>query len=312
MKYDIYFHNDFDGRASAAVMLAFLHSRGDDIERYTAMTYGTESAWYKLGFFDKGNPAIVVDFTYHPRAAWWFDHHASTFKKLEWKKHFKSDKHHRLEPQYKSCCGLVYAALTRDFNWNPPKHLAKFVAWADKIDGAGYSSAKETLAMRDPAILMNSYIEALSHTAKEDAHMIKLMAEKPLGEVIKDPKIAKAITHLKMNVKRSLAFYERNLEVFTRSTFVDVTKDPLHGLLRYAPYYIYPKIVYSARMKNKGKLWYLGVAASPWRRLENKLDIGAIMKTYHGGGHKDVGATEFKTKAQAEKAFREINKLLER
>lgn len=312
MKYDIYFHNDFDGRASAAVMLAFLRSRGDDIGRYTAMTHGKEHAWYKADFFSKGGPAIVVDFTYHPKAAWWFDHHATTFKKPEWKKHFTSDRQHRLEPSYRSCCGLVYASLKKDFGWNPPKHFSKFVAWADKIDGAGYASAKETIEMKDAAILMNSYIEALDHTAKEDAHMIDLMARYPLERVIKDPGIAKALARLKRNVQKSVAFYKKNIKTFDRSTFVDVRNDPLNGLLRYAPYYLYPKSVYSVRMRRKGDLWYLGVSANPWRRSENKLDIGTIMKTYRGGGHKDVGATEFKTMQQALRAFKEINVLLER
>ena len=63
-------------------------------------------------------------------------------------------------------------------------------------------------------------------------------------------------------------------------------------------------------MRPKGNLWYLGVAANPWRRPANKLDLGALMREYHGGGHKDVGATEFKTRDEAVEAFREINILL--
>lgn len=309
MKYDIYFHNDFDGRACAAVMLAFLQSRGDDIERYVAMSYGKEKPWYKMNFFAGGNPAIVVDFTYHPKAAWWFDHHPTTFKKPEWKKYFKSDKQHRLDAQYRSCCGLVYASLKRDFGWKPPKHFEAFVRWADKIDGAGYASAKETIEMKDPDIQMNSYVEGLSHTEKEDAHMIRLMASQSLEKVLKDPSIAHAVAGLKKKVAQSMAFYKKNLKVFKRSVFVDLSRDPLNGLLRYAPYALYPEAVYNIRMRPKGKLWYLGVASSPWHRAENKLDIAAIMRGYGGGGHKNVGAAEFPTRAAALKAFETINAL---
>ncbi len=312
MKYDIYFHNDFDGRASAAVMLAVLRSRGEDIGRYVAMTYGKEGKWYAKGFLKRENPAIVVDFTYHPNAAWWFDHHASAFKKPEWKKHFKADARHRLDPRYASCCRLVYATLRREFKWNSPKHFRNFIRYADKIDGAGYASARETIEMKDPGIQMNAYIEALPHAAKEDARMIRLMAARPLPEVVKDPSIARAIAQLKKKVAQSMAYSKKHLRVTGRSTFIDVTKDPMNGLLRYAPYYLHPKILYSARMRRKGKIWYLGIGANPWRRAENKLNLGSLMRRYRGGGHKNVGATEFKTHGEAMRAFHEINSLLNR
>lgn len=220
------------------------------------------------------------------------------------------DAQHHLEPNYASCAHLVYAVLKKEFSWNPPKHFAKFIEWANKIDGAGYRSARETIAMKDSGILMNSYVEALPHTEREDKHMIRLMAEKPLDEVVEDPQIARALRGLKKKVAKSMAFYKKNLKVFKHSTFVDVSRDPLHGLLRYVPYYLYPKSTYSIRMKQKGKLWYLGVAANPWRRSANKMDLGSLMREYHGGGHKDVGATEFETRGEAMEAFQEINTLV--
>jgi hypothetical protein len=312
MKYDIYFHNDFDGRASAAVMLAFLRSRGDDIGKYVAMTYGKTDGWFSDDFFKKGNPAIVVDFMYHPGAAWWFDHHASTFKKTEWQKGFKSDKQHRLKPEYASCCGLVYASLKRDFGWKPPKHFVSFIKTADLIDGAGYRSARQTIEMKEIGLQMNAFVEALSHTAAEDKLVIGLMSQLTLEEVVKHPTIAKKIAQLKKKVKKSLAFQKKNMQVFKRSTFVDLAGDPLNGLLRFAPYSFYPKTNFSIRMRPKGKLWYLGVAANPWNRAKGKLDIdlGALMRAYRGGGHKGIGATEFPTRAKALEAAKEINALL--
>src|SRR5271155_4749866 len=109
MLYDIYFHNDFDGRASAAVMLAFLRSRGDDIEHFIPVKYdiipvGTKKQWLDDKFLEKNklfrgkhNPAIIVDFPYHPQAAFWFDHHLRPFRKPGWEKKFKSDREHRYD-----------------------------------------------------------------------------------------------------------------------------------------------------------------------------------------------------------------------
>lgn len=312
MKYDIYFHNDFDGRASAAVMLAFLRSRGDDIGRYISMTYGKESEWYQENFFAKGNPAIVVDFTYHPKAAWWFDHHASTFKKTEWKKRFKSDPRHRLDPEYRSCCRLVYESLKKDFGWQAPQHFRKFAARLDIIDGARYRTARETIEMEDPAVEMNAFVESSLHIEKEDALMIGLMSRYPLEKVVRHPSIAKKIAGLKKKVAQSMAFQKKNIQVFKHSTFIDLSKDPLNGLLRYAPYYLYPKSNFSIRMRPKFKLWYLGVAANPWNPPRRSIDLGVLMQKYHGGGHKGIGATEFHTRKAAMAAFEEINELLNR
>ena len=310
MLYDIYFHNDFDGRACAAVMLSFLRSRGDDIERYVAMTYGKESAWYDEKFFEKSgkNPAIVMDFTYHPKAAWWFDHHPSTFKKIEWKSRFIPDKQHHLESQYPSCCGLVYAALQKDFDWKAPRHFAQFVKSADLIDGAGYRSAKQTILMKTPDLLMNAFIEGLPHSEKEDKLIIELMSTQSLAKVIQHPTIRKALVQLNKKVKASLAFHKKNVEMWNDDdvTFINLAGDPLNGLLRYAPYYLYPKISFSIRMRPKGKLWYLGVAVNPWRKPSLDIDLGALIREYHGGGHKGIGATEFHSKKEAMKAKKEI------
>ena len=309
MTYDIYFHNDFDGRACAAVMLSFLRSRGDDIQRFVAMTYGKEQAWYEEDFFEKSgkNPAIVVDFTYHPKAAWWFDHHPSTFKKPEWKSRFTPDKQHHLESDYPSCCGLVYDALQRDFGWKPPRHFKQFVTSANMIDGAKYRSAKQTIEAKTPDLKMNAFIEALPHSAKENQLMIELMSTQSLANVIKHPVINTAIRKLEKNVAKSLAFQKKNIETFGNVTFINLANDPLNGLLRYASYYLYPKSEFGIRMRPKGKLWYLGVGVNPWRKPKLDIDLGALMReNYHGGGHYGIGATEFHSKKEAMNAKEEI------
>ncbi|MGC9968822.1 MAG: hypothetical protein ABSC29_03805 [Minisyncoccia bacterium] len=315
MKYDIYFHNDFDGRASAAVMLAFLRSRGDDIAHYVPVTYGYEKPWLKEDLAKKKNPAIVVDFLYHPKAAWWFDHHRTTFREEKWKRAFKPDRFHRYDYSYRSACHLVYDSLKKDFGWKPPRHFKELVRWLDVVDSARYRSARETIEMKHPALEINAFIETLERTTNEENRfLIGLLAKYPLARVVAAPRVARAVRALHKKVARSMAFLKKNLLVFKRTTFVDVTKDPLDGLLRYAPYYLYPKSIYNIRLRPKGKgVWYLGVGASPWRRSANKLELGKLMRRrYGGGGHKAIGATEFLTRADAMKAFKKINELLNR
>src|SRR5882672_7372494 len=101
MLYDLYFHDDFDGHAASAVVLAFLRSRGDDAGHFVPVKYDIIPEWLDEDFFNKHklfkgkrNLAVVVDFPYHPKAAFWFDHHLLPFRKKVWGDKFKPDQSH--------------------------------------------------------------------------------------------------------------------------------------------------------------------------------------------------------------------------
>lgn len=321
MKYDIYFHNDFDGRASAAVMLAFLRSRGDDIEHFTPVNYYLTKQWLDERFFQKHklfkgkrNPAIVVDFIYHPAAAFWFDHHPTTFKKEIWKKKFKPDKFHHLEPRYVSNCHLTYAALKADFKWKPPKNISELIPWADMIDGAQYKNPLQTITIKEPALEIAAFVDETSDDQKETVALIDLLSKKSVKDIAKLKKIKKAAREVRKDNLKTLAFYKKHLQVFGDATFIDLTGTGLHSL-RFAPYYLRPKIMYAVRLTEKEGMYHLGIGASPWirgaaERKHRNVHAGEILKKYGGGGHKKAGAVEFQTKKEAEKALREIIPLL--
>src|SRR5581483_8268760 len=144
MRYDIYFHNDFDGHAAAAVMLAFLRSRGDDIEHFVPVKYDIIPEWRHTDFFMRHkliagpvrgrNPAIIVDFPFHPGAQFWFDHHLLPFREPKWEGIYKKElrrrkqrrpkgrapapsPYWRYDESYRSACHLVYDSLKKDFGW---------------------------------------------------------------------------------------------------------------------------------------------------------------------------------------------------
>src|SRR5271170_6585603 len=195
MNYDISFHNDFDGRASAAIVLAFLRSRGDDIEHYVPIKYDIIPQWLNEKFLEKHkifrdgqrarhNPAIIVDFPFHPQAAFWFDHHIRPFRKPGWEKKFKPDESHRFAPEYRSACHLVYDSLSEGFGWKPPAHLRELVKWLDIIDFANYKSAKQTIEMKEPALQANVFIENTSDDFAMTVATIRFLAEKSLDDFV--------------------------------------------------------------------------------------------------------------------------------
>ncbi|HVM76981.1 MAG TPA: hypothetical protein VMU07_02415 [Candidatus Paceibacterota bacterium] len=311
MIYDIYFHNDFDGRACAAVMLAFLRSRGDDIEHFTPVNYYLLEDWLDEKFFEKHklfrgrrNPPIIVDFLYHPAAAWWFEHHPTTFKKPEWEKRFRADRQHRLEPQYPSCCHLVCAALQKDFAWKAPRHISELVKWLDVIDGAQYKSAKQTIELKEPALRVNEYIERQSHTKAENAWLVKALSERPLASIANEPKVKQLIRFVKEQDKKGIAFYKKHATVVGRVCYIDRTDVDI-TFAHYTAQYVFPKAMYFVRLSDRDGQYHVNVGINPWPRSLRRrglVHVGNMLKPFKGGGHEGVGGVEFKTRKEAEHA----------
>lgn len=321
MLYDIYFHNDFDGRASAAVMLNFLRSRGDDIEHYVPVKYDIIPQWLDEHFFEKHklfkgkrNPAIIVDFPYHPGTKFWFEHHPTTFKKESWQKNFKPTKYLHYEPKYKSACHVVYAALQNDFGWKPPKHFVELVRWLDIIDGADYASARQTIEMKEPAIQVNNFIEEKSEDLAATIRTIKALSQESLAQFSREPAVKKVVQKLRRDTQVALTFYKNKLEKFGKVMVIDLSLFPFRDLGHYAPYYLYPKLLYAIRFHPfpGRKLFHVNVGSNPWRKLENKKDIGELLREYGGGGHFGVGGVEFKSKKETLQAIQEFITFLNR
>ena len=316
MKYDIYFHNDFDGRASAAVMLNFLERRGDAIERYIPVEHGIPWIEKKLAPSPKRNPAIVVDFPYHPEAKFWFDHHETAFKKEEWRRKFRQTKpqsrtsslrgrFHHWDPKAPSCCGQIVKALQKSFGYKPPRHIVELAKRLDITDSASYRSARQAIEKKEPAFQIEQFVDEMKG---KDAlvWLINALSKKPLAVVAKMPEIQRSTNAFRKRQKAILAFYRKELCIHGAFGFIDISRSGSES--RFMPYYLYPSIRYALTLK-KGNTenFRLSFSASSWRRKENKMHIGRFMRdNFGGGGHHDAGGAEFKSRALAEKAAEKI------
>ncbi len=318
MIYDLYFHNDFDGFASAAVMLSFFESRGDRVGHFVPIDHDLQSQWIRDDFFakhrlfsGKRNAPVVLDFPFHPGTAFWYDHHPTAFKKEEWKKAFREDRAHAYRPRYYSCCHMAHAMLKRNFGWRPPAVFGELVAWLDILDAARYASAEETILMKDPAFAVTSYLDAESKTPKSAESLVRLFATTPLHEIAKMPRVAAAGRKDRKDAARNLVFYRKHLVAYKNATFIDLVRHR-DRLLRFAPYYLFPKLPYSVRASKKGVFYHLGVSKNPWVRKKGRTHIGRLMRIYGGGGHDGAGAAEFKNEADMLRAKGEILEKLSR
>lgn len=304
MTYDIYFHDDFDGRASAAIMLAFLKNRGDNVKRFTPLTYEIKPRWAAMRF---PRPAVILDFYFHPKAAFWFDHHPTAFIKPEWKKAFRRTKYRRLDPSYASCCHLALDALRTGFGFRPPQHLRELSRWLDVIDGANYRSARQTIEAKEPALRLREFIEEKQHATGANEQIIELLSTKAVSAIIREPRIKREVALIQRKKSAALKFYRKNLRLYGRLAVIRLSRSIAFDV-RFAPYYFHPQLLYALRFVRLGwNMYHIGLGANPWRRKENKIDIGRFLRErFGGGGHRDVGGAEFESRAAAAQAAREV------
>ncbi len=311
--YDILFHDDFDGRASAAILLDFLKSRNDRVDRFVAVNHDNKATWIKSDGLTriaqntkKGrkNPVIVVDFGYHPAATWWFDHHPTTFLKESWEDRFRPSATHHFAPEYASACRLVMDALVEYHGYRPPKHIREMAAWLDICDGAQYRSARQTILLKEPALQINAYIDDSRQKGDPLLWLIKMMSEKGLPAAARDRRIRSRMKEIHAEQKKAVEYYKENLLVRKQVGYIDIS-DLKHinmSRLRFVSYYLRPNILYAVTRKQRtpNDIKFT-VGANPWKRDRNPLHIGGLLMKHGGGGHKNVGAVHVTSIVAADK-----------
>lgn len=300
--YNIYFHNDFDGYASAAVIYGFLKQQGQKVKNFILVDYELKNEWGKMLLKEN---AIIVDFYYHPKAKFWFDHHSTTFIKKTWKKKFKNNKYHHFNSKYKSCCSLVIDQLKKYFNYKPNKNIKNLAKWLNIIDSANYKSPKQTIFLKEPATQIDSFIDNQSKN-KPIIWLIYDLSRKSLKKIVQNKQIKNFIKKEFGRRQKILNFYNKNLKIYNHKLGIIYILQHNYNL-RYAPFYLKPNLIYALTIKQKKSLYIISFGVNPWKKDKNKIHIGKFLrKNFGGGGHRTVGGAEFKNKKELDLAIKKI------
>ncbi|MEK7195330.1 MAG: hypothetical protein AAB655_01400, partial [Patescibacteria group bacterium] len=262
-----------------------------------------EKDWLKRDFFQKHkfsrsshNLPIVVDFLYHPEAAFWFDHHLSTFKRRDWRKSFRTSKYHNWDPEYDSCCHLVLDALKNKFGYKPPRYLVELARWLDIIDGFNYKSAKQVINMKEPALQFDAFVDSKEkRNSGTSEKFIKILSEQPVRKIILRKDVRKVLSRERRVRRKTMDFYGKNIQIFGNISFIDISESklPKSSVIHY---YLSPGINYSLTLsKRESGLFHVTFASNPWAKNKNKTNLGNLFVKYGGGGHRDIGATDIKS-----------------
>jgi len=303
MKYHLYFHNDFDGIASGAVMLDFFKSRGDKIISFNPIDYFPELQ-KKWPVFKFKEPFILVDFRYHPKAAFWFDHHSGSFINKNWQDSFANDKTHYFAPRFKSCCGAIISHLGKQFGYRPSRRIKELVKWADMVDSASYKSAKQAIELKEPSLRLALFLDDDSYPLHQE-EIIKRLVSEPISKIVKLPFIIKELKKLDYETIRAKKIFKDISALKGKIMFVDTTKTKIF-ISRYMGYFLYPQINYFVIVMRSDNGYHISAGKNPWGKMPNKVPIGEMFGKYGGGGHERVGGVDRRTKSEILKVAGEI------
>ena len=259
----LYFHSPcFDGIASAILVSDFLETaRGMAPLVLHPVDYDLRAGWLAL---ELGAPAAVVDFLYHPRAAFWADHHATAFLNDE----ARADFDRRSGPAviYDGAAARYGSVEEAIFGFAPALRLALGLALGD---GAGHC-VRLVRALRE-------------HTLDEVGE---------LADVRQRFEEGRALHHAGLErFKRGAVLDEDDIVTF------DVDGD---GVIvsRYAPYYFHPAARYSIGIVRSRGGAKITAMRNPWREFAS-VPLGRILEAV-GGGHRRVGAVALPPERVAE------------
>ncbi|KMQ51135.1 hypothetical protein CHISP_2058 [Chitinispirillum alkaliphilum] len=306
---NVYFHKDFDGFVAAALFLRINEETqlvGADCINLNAVDYDIKNAWLKMSL---PKPNIVIDFLYHPKAQWWFDHHVTTFLNDKHKENYANSEKQFWDINSPSCATLIkqhlkqQCSLTHKYN-AIIDGFSDWIHWSDIIDNAKYDNPAQIVELKDPCLqinatlsenLSNSYIQYLVTAAK--------MYSPP--EVV-------SLQPVKEKIETVFQLQEKFMSVFKSGyklkpdniVFFDYVKSEI-PFQRYLTYYYEPDALYSIGLYRKNGKFSISVGKNPWIDVQSK-NIGEICQKYGGGGRENVGSIAIKDYSKALEAVREI------
>ncbi len=282
----IYYHRDFDGMASAAILAEALQTtRKEEDVTWSGVNFDRTLDWRRFGL---GERFAVVDFHFHPKAEFWFDHHPTTFLTPEFEKLYHSDDRHCFDPRALSCPPIILQHARDKWGWDPPARFRELCEWSDVIDSARYRSAEHALFGKEPALRIN---RALTCAPDYDFHdrIVYLMRFHYLNQVAEDEEVDHCFQRAEHNRDSALASFPATVLECTPSALLADLRSKKIRRERFAPFFHHPEIEYAVTVLPTRAGTHITVAANPWNRPQNGIHLGELLKKYGGGGHQGIG-----------------------
>lgn len=294
MKFEnIYFHHDFDGAVSAAILLqAQSHLRKDRLNSTVllhAVNYQLKNRWAS---FDLGTNSAIVDFLFHPKAAYWADHHFDPFVNEIFKQNYSENAEKqpwRWSPDKKSCPSLLLSDLYINVSKSTRDHFSDFAYWSDIIDSAQFESAQQAMDLSNPYIALSRVISISNQI--ETIDIVKKICLSDCASILKSSSIQDKLMNIQDSQNQLVRVIMDSLTIRDKIAVFD--QSSIHGeYLRYTPYLIDQSIEYVIGVYKVQQFFFVSVGRNPWMGT-SPIHLGEICRDFGGGGHQNVGGASF-------------------
>lgn len=245
---------------------------------------------------------ILTNLPHDPRAALWFDHHAS-------------QEHHAAPASYRGAFGLAPSAarVVADHYKHPDfARYTELLEETDRLDSANLNIAD--VLEPEGWILLGYTLDPRTGLGPFKEYFLKIISmaqDHTIAEILKDPEVQERIA----TVRRDQEAFLASLKLFSRVDGNVIVTDVrgqkgLPSGNRFLVYTIFPSANVSVRIADgKGGLFVsVQVGHSIFNRT-CKTHVGELMHQYGGGGHKGAGTCQPKAE-EAEQVIAAILKTL--
>jgi hypothetical protein len=282
----LYFHSAcFDGLVSAALASEFLEHEGWRFRDLVPVSYNVRNSWLD----PLPQPAVVVDFLYHPDAEFWADHHPTTFLTP----YAQEDYEKRRENPFLifdqgagSCATLLWNHLRS--RTPDSERFTEAVLWAEKIDTANYDTVEEAIWGASPASKIGLTLGTNSDPDYQRL-LVRELRSIDLQRISLLPPVQDRFNEVHRRITRGLSHAARNIRLLHEIAVMDIETESDEIVSRYVPYHFFPEARYSIAIVRSESSAVITAMRNPWIDFRS-IPIGRILESFGGGGHLRVGS----------------------
>ncbi len=304
----IHYHRDFDGIVSAAILSLLLRKGFGESPRWRSVNYDQRKDW---NGFQSGLRFAIVDFHFHPRAEFWFDHHPTTFLSPELRAAYAPSERWRWDESSPSCPPLILRHAREHWGFDPPERLLEMSRWSDVIDAAQFQSVEDALFGDAPALRISRALAAAPAPDWTDS-IVEAMVEGSLDQVAARADIERAWQRAVRNRDKALRQFPPTVESTDEGVILfDASSNSIRRE-RFASFYHHRDALFCVGVIPTRAGFHVTAGQNPWNAPPPVVHIGTVMETYGGGGHRSVGGANAASLEEARRVAREVALTLRR
>ena len=259
------------------------------------------------GKVECGPNDILANVPYAPGCGLWFDHHTSEADRLG------DIAFEGVSKPLPSCARVIWEYYGGHDRF--PKRFDEMLAFVDRCD-SGDLRPEEVAAptgwillsfLMDPRTGLGRYRDYRISNYQLMMHLVELCRTQPVEAILADPDVAERVRRYFAQEEQFAAMLRQRSRLVGKVLVIDLREqEEIFTGNRFTAYALFPDAEVSVQViwgKAKQNV-VLTVGKSIFDR-SNAVDIGRLMLSYGGGGHKNVGTCQV-PEGQAERVIRDV------